>query len=186
MERNEADLSVAGLTITIDRRTAIDMTVGVMSDPEMLVVAAPKGASIKVWAFLNAFDTVTWIAVLFMTILFTFTYAEAQALEESSTFWSERLIGGVAFSALYLLNRSTTSLKMSSTGRLLPIVAGLYSFVVYAYYSGALTSLLTISQPPHSVKSLTDVMDKGIQGVIWEGTITGQIMKDAPNGSILD
>ena len=187
LSRGEADLSTTGLTLTLQRLDACDFSKGTSKDLITLISGISSGVNINFYAYLLIFDHYVWISIFVMTLLIAVLYLLMEKYAETS-----RSLTILADSyAKFLLNLiqidqdNLTKRKISSK-ILFVNFSCTFSFVLFAYYNGVLTSLMTTTPAPIAIESFKAVWENNYFVTVWQGSASLQDMENASPGSYMD
>ena len=145
----EAEICAAGLTITSERSEVLTFLHPVQRDVNAVWGQRPTGQAMNYWAFVDIFTGYAWlvmgIAIVALTTL-RFLIAVERSANVNSFFDA---LGMVLNSALLLdYNVQTTR----GAQKVLIWFTRVTFFLVFAFYSGLLTSTMTFT-PPSTLKS---------------------------------
>ncbi|XP_069171820.1 probable glutamate receptor isoform X1 [Procambarus clarkii] len=189
--RREADLAINEITITGPRETVVDFTVPYFMESTTIVTPAPKEKS-KAGAIFSPFTPLVWL------LLVAATLAIGPVL--SSVSWVMELYTGKKWDRSIQQYTFNMFRNMVVQGNL--IVSGywphriiflswyLFTFYVFALYSGTLTAVLAIPSFEKPIDSLVDLLNAikkdGFIPVFAYGTSNEFIFREATSGIYRD
>ena len=205
LANREADVAVAGLSLNFERFQVIDFSSIIHQSDYGLLVKNPGNVRPNVWAFLVAFTVQVWCLIVFVVLLLALNYFVHKKLQriniEVIQAGSENM--GICHSiALVLLAmmQLTYPIQVSDTSlRALHLSIWLFSYLIFVFYTGDLTSRLTVLPGTVSFSSLEEAVHEGyiltltkgaVQHVIFSSSVAGikhKIWKDMiePNPNLL-
>ena len=191
LRTNRADIATCGLTISAVRESVIDFTVGVINDPITLVKLKPNGEEMNVSAYIYIFTPMAWLLIIIgifvlAICVFFVSYQLNQKMhspEDSENFGPVNALG---FVLVAMIQQDYTILKDSITSRIISLVTYLFAFLIFAYYSAFLTSLMATQDLPVEIKSFQEVLEQDLDLIMWKSSSYEQIIKDSKPGSAMN
>ncbi len=189
LEQDKADMSAALLSISLSRSQVISYAHAYLETKSTLMATDRtfKGASgsVNFTGYLDVFTEKAWM------------YLVAVLIIEAAAFCIFlRYYGGTGSFVINLaksvltVGESLVKLSLSSTfkftnisGKCLLWTVAISPIVIVCYYEGLLTSYLTISVPPFSLKSVADILITGHKIVLVQGSNQLEDFKNSPPGS---
>ncbi len=193
LQRQETDMGAAPFSVTLERSQVISYSYPIVETYSTLIVAHPslyeKSEAVNMDAFLSVFTPTSWLSVLVMYCVLTFASFAiyiVKHLKEKKTCkgsFTESVIKCVKFSYCTLLKLGISEDFIYSSGKILVIVSGHMSIVIFAYYEGTLTSYLTAKPPSQKLTSIVDTIEQGYTVILLDGSKHAGEIENAPPGS---
>ncbi len=185
IQKGEADLAAALLTITFDRSLAVDFSIAFMEGRATLVVRNPAYFSGSSKVNLNAYLVVfTWPAWLFLIVGVLFLFLSHLILTDPKLRSGLlEIYSSLTFVYATMLKLSSTMGKQKLSAKIFSLVAAFFGFVIVAHYEALLTSEMTTGPVVPSLKSYSDAMDHGYKIVMLDGAALLDTFRLAPPAS---
>lgn len=183
VQRLEADIAVADLTIEKSRREVVEFTYPVKVIFKALLIQHPGKAS-ALDSYVRVISPSAWMALvlylLIMSLTFTFLF----------TNWRQqfplKVLKALAIMAQYIARPEKTYESQWIHSKILTMVALLSGFLIFAHYNALLTSFLTVNNVQMPIESLDDLLHHpSLKLSINKDTALELIMSSSPNTSIL-
>ncbi len=168
LARGEVDLCIGGLTMDAERQTAIDFTVGIITDTVSLVIGGYDASDriVSTTAYLEVFSGGVWCALLLLGLLFALAVAAQDSVLPVPGRGKRR--GGFAlgqglalfFRLLIQLTTEEAAAKPFSF-RVAFLSCSFLCFFMFQCYIGDLTAVMTAKPLSVLPKSFRDVLDQG-------------------------
>ncbi len=157
-----------------------------------LTAMRPNGQEISLSVYLDIFSLRTWLSLLGAIL------ALATGLYLIGALGSERFHGlgdsegftwlnAVSLEVILLMQRDYCVTKARVSSRIIFQSSCLFCFVVFSFYTGVLTSLMTSRRPPAPITELRQVLTSpaGYRVLLKEGTSHVEFVRTSPRGSPL-
>ena len=168
------------LSVTLERSQVIDFTRTVFTDTVTLNHLSLKEKYVNWKAFVNVFHLEFWImliAILFCIIMVFKCMVGDVRYSYLDAFW-------LVYSLV--LQRDSHFTKKSLFARCTLLNASLLSFVIFSCYSAMLTSTMVLEPETIPLKTFEELLERGHQIVVLEGSSRHQLFLSAPQGSIFE
>ncbi len=150
------------------------------------------GTAINFWAYVLIFSTWSWCVIasiyLFTTIAFVcitnFLVDTNDGYEKDVGSWT--VLGSVG--AIFLQRDSEGGMLLRSltiSSQILHLTVSLCAVIVFAFYSGVLTSLMTARPLPPPITSFSDVKDLGLDLLVMESSSDETFLIQSKPGTAL-
>ena len=180
--RNEIDISTSGLTVTAERAHYIDYTRAITLSPVTLVSAPNSGVSMNIYAYVNIFSLEVWgVLLATVTIISAFFFLSENCAQMRQNFVS------IYFSTFFnIVQLDTFMTRRTSASNLLFLTYSCTTCVIiFAYYNGVLTSLMTTAPAPVPIHSFEDVLINDMFVITWGGSAYLQDLEEASPDSAM-
>ena len=176
----KADLCACGLTITTERQSAVDFTIGLVEDPLTLMSGAPKGDSMNFYAFLFIFNDLVWIFIFGTSLSLTFGLLIIAKFSPKGEIGNCNPLASVLLSLIQL---TTTASRSRKASKVIFINTSLFACLIFAYYNAVLTSLMTTTPPPVKINSFGDVVENDLKVFVWLSSSGEQVLESSTKES---
>ena len=190
---DEADICTTALSITPERNEVIEYSLPIERDIDTLMIRAPRGTAMNFWAYVDIFMLVSWIGVALTTLALAAAFVCLQFLgkenfhsrSDSENF---KFFHALALVVLVTIQReyplASSALRLISI-RILLFTACCSGFLLFAFYSGVLTSLMTSKAPPVAVRAFGDVLNLNLKVLVWRSTDNEGALKTAAENTAM-
>ena len=206
MLNREADFSSGGHYVNTQRAQYIDYGIAVTEYITSLTSGYNKQRSaINFKAYIYVFTGASWaiFVILIIALAAAWWMTRRSAVDTLHLMENEPFgyLNALAVVTVAIIQREYYLCVRSPTAKLLFNITGLFGFLMFAYYSAVLTSLMTAAAPPLEIRSFEDVLMHGLDVFIWKdsapvrdmstakpGTAQSKVyqdMLDSPNSSFL-
>ncbi len=165
LERKEADLCTAGLSVRLDRQMAIDYTTAVLEELVTLIVPkSPLTKSVDMWTYLVALKPICWVALLFWCLCMSVALSAINNLIPTTHLASfSNIVRGMVHGITLLFRSflqldSNLSPKSPFSFKMLFLTTWIMCFVSFQLYTGNMTASMTAGSSSNSLKSFQDVL----------------------------
>lgn len=185
LQRREIDLCFAGLSLTVERVGVIDFATSAFdNDPTVFWMAKSESEFLDVLAFFSIFSTMSWLLVgCTVTSLIIGFMLVAKVRNVDSV---GNAIGQVL---VIFLQRDLFKVEEGQGPTLawqcLKLTSCFSAFLLFSFYSGALTSILTHRPAPLSLRSYQDIWDQGLDLAMVANTATETFVQNVNPDNIL-
>ncbi|XP_041351058.1 glutamate receptor ionotropic, kainate 4-like [Gigantopelta aegis] len=187
MERREADLALADLSININRSKVMDYLLPPIYYDKIDIVYKEENSIPSTWmTFLRPFSPIVFMSIAVSTVGFFVLYSAAMVvIRNKYTCRKEpRTVTDVVwFTISSLFKQGTTIISPSTHGiRILVSAWLLFSLVVITEYTGHLTAAFTVLPEPKLFKSLRQILDHPQYKIgMVKGAITSMLLENSNN-----
>lgn len=167
VSRNEADIGMGDLSITLNRMQVVDYTLPYHAEPNALIYPKPLPKS-RLAVIVQPFSISLWIMILasFFFVFVFFSTAPGIAPEKKkNSEWTEA--GMFLWGSI--IEQAVISNPSKSLGRAIVILWWFFSLVVVTNYKSELTSQLSIAKYPPMITSLEELSRTQYQLNVFEG-----------------
>ena len=198
LERKEADLCTAGLSVRLDRQMAIDYTTAVLEELVTLIVPkSPLTRTVDMWTYLMALKPICWVALLFWCLCMSVALSVINNLVPTThtvTFSGilKGMRNGITMTFRSLLQLDTfLPPKHSLSFKFFFVSTWIMCLVIFQLFTGNMTASMTAGSSSNSLKSFQDVLQNTDYTVnTGKGTTTEdrfiQSPKNTPMGQIYE
>ena len=177
------DISVAGLTQTLDRNEVIDFSVPLARDYVTLISAIRKGPSTQFWVYLEIFPKVTWIVICMQALLLILAFSVVLCLTKSE--YSNPVLQGFAVVFLQLMQLDCTLTPQQLSTKTLFMTCSFFAYLIFTFYTCDLTARMTSGSADSPIGSFQDVLDRGYQVTVTNSSASEELLKSSPKGSAI-
>ncbi len=164
--------------MTSNRSNVIDFSHAIGHDQTNLIYKRSNRFDLTITAFTSMFSPLLWLTTLAMVIILALTYLTFNTNEEPLSIWS-----ALALISLTFIQRSYPIELNQISSKILFSMTCFLAFVLYATYTAALTSVMTLTPSAESVTSFQDILDRGMHLYVWKGSIDEQTLAKQESGS---
>ena len=174
LERKEVDLSAAGLSRSAERASACTYLHTLLRDNVGLIGEPLRNPSLDYWAYIHIFTDGTWMITVFQIIfLIVYSYFHYNCCNNKFS---------ILESAALVLNPMGQmdfgfDLKQNSQ-IILMVTTRWFGFLIFAFYTGLLTSFMTFS-PIHMIHSLQDAVNSHHKIMVQKGSMAEDYLLNA-------
>ena len=193
LTRNETDVFVAPLTLKKERAAVIDYTIPLFpSVPLTLWEPIGLPTPLAYSAYIDVFPPFVWLLIsLYVLVLLpsAFYIISKSGVNQfhNPNFDSETfgLTNSYALSVLLIIQLGYDVVVRSLSARIIFLMAGLGSYVIFSYYEADLTAQTTIVGKGQEIKSFQDVMEKDYKVFVVDSTSNHITLKNAREGTAM-
>eukprot|EP00094_Tigriopus_californicus_P013526 TCALIF_13084-PA protein Name:"Similar to GRIA2 Glutamate receptor 2 (Homo sapiens)" AED:0.21 eAED:0.25 QI:0/-1/0/1/-1/1/1/0/474 len=183
VQQGVADIAVADLTITEDRRKAVEFIYPVKEIYKALLIQRP-GETSALGSYVRVISPSAWMALIlyFLSMSLTFTFLFTNWRQQ----FPLKVLKALAIMAQHVARPEKTYESHWVHSKMLTMVALLSGFLIFAHYNALLTSFLTVNNVEMPIQSLDDLLHHpSLKLSVNKDTALEQIMGSAPESSIL-
>lgn len=182
LQRREIDASVAMLSFTINRIEVIDYNHFLYRDWMTLFTRKNRSqrTSLNLMAYADILTPLLWFLILITGLVLSIFLWIATRMDPTS----RSCISASTSTFMLFVQRDSGHEYPSLTSRLVFVVAGLFSVMIFACYSGLLTSTMIFSSENLKLGTFADVLRLGFDIAIWPNTSLEDEFRTAPAGSV--
>lgn len=171
--RGEADMAVAGLTITYDREKVLDFSTPFMTLGGSLLFTRPKSQKPSIFSFLQPLSPTVWAYVittyvgvsLGLFIVARLSPYEWQNPHPCEAFSEEKenqftILSSFWFFVSPLLNQGTEMAPHSISTRLLTGIWWFFALIIISTYTANLAAFLTVDTTKSPIESVEDLAEQ--------------------------
>eukprot|EP00095_Tigriopus_kingsejongensis_P001288 maker-scaffold359_size197282-snap-gene-0.29 protein:Tk01288 transcript:maker-scaffold359_size197282-snap-gene-0.29-mRNA-1 annotation:"hypothetical protein" len=177
LQRQEAHLSNEPLTLGLERAMAVDFSLPVMTEYTGLTgLRGEAMRQINLWAFIDIITPESWVGfglvvlVIIVIEMFHLNFSLGTSLK-------------VVF--LLLLQKDPNEPADKHSSRMLLLTIGMFSFVVFSFYTALLTSTMTVKSDGHHITNFEDVPRLGYELLVMKSSFFESTLKLAQPGTLL-
>jgi hypothetical protein len=186
---NQSDLASSGLTISSQRRQAIDMSVGLFDLKNTLISPIqPEAEQLHVSMYTHIFHANTWISCFFTIFLLSLvTMVTASLRNEKNTRMAENvaLSDTLGLAALMFVQRGYTPKTKTYSAKIALVAGSLTGYIIFATFSSLLTASTTTGQTKLPIVSFEDVLINKYDVIVLKGGFEQSILLDSAPGSAM-
>lgn len=176
-----ADVLCGPLAVTLIRSEVIDYTISVMFSRSVLVMKKRGTMAMNFWAYLDVFTHASKV----MLVVTMMILASALALKSKGAKDKQSWLENIGHVCVLFIQRDSNFKKDSAATNLLFLTVSLTGYLVFAYFSGMTTSLMTTGTLPPRIKSFSDIIPNDLQVIVWKGTTQHNTMQYSRPGTAM-
>jgi ABC-type amino acid transport substrate-binding protein len=186
----EIDISTGGLSQIKERNEVVDFSIPLAEDKTTLITPKTTGQATRIWVYLEIFPPETWsvcAAMLFGIALgfLIINNSGENLLHRSDDPEAFSLFNSVALSMLLLMQLDYGVVIRSLSAKILFLISGLSTYLIFTYYTSDLTARMTSGPPPVSIGSFQDVLNSGYKVMVLADTSNHIYLKTAKPDSAM-
>ncbi|CAF0748574.1 unnamed protein product [Brachionus calyciflorus] len=166
--RHEADLAIAGLTITLEREQAVEFSMPFMNLGVSIMIYKPKEEKPKVFSFMAPLSKEIWMCILFAyvgisVILFLvsrfspYEWNVENVMGETKLQNAFTIFNTFWFCLAAFLQQGVDIAPSSISGRLVTSVWWFFTLILISSYTANLAAFLTVERMVSSIESAEDL-----------------------------
>lgn len=196
LQGGQADICIAGLTVTPARSEVVDFTVGILEDVISLLIANPAvvgktKSEVNFVAYVVVFTGRAWLAVLGVALLSSAAHALSLRWTAGGTAGgglvrARHFASGMRHFLLSLIQRgpNTGESAQYAGGMIFLLTTSIVSYFLFSFYVGDLTASMTVGAKTSRIKNFQDVIDAGYDIHAQEGTSHYGYLRNAKEDSM--
>ena len=185
-----ADIAAAALTRTMERDKVTSFSITLMEELSTLAAPVSTTPATHVWVYMDIFPNIIWAicGIMLFTIAVSFTVINASGVNrlhyptDSEQF---DIINGIGVTMLFFLQLSYNVCTKSLSSRILFLLTGMGTYVIFSYYTADLTARMTSGPGKSAIKSFSDAFEGEYTIITKEATATHEFMKTAMSGTAM-
>ncbi len=167
----KADLTISALGITSERKNAVDfMETAYEGQVTLMAHDLSKRKAIILTRYFDAFTPQAWFAIVLFALLCGAILSPSVGKQWSGTPFS--IQGLVIVSHLLIFQRGYSATLETKSGNFSYFIACLFSFIIFASYSGLLTATMIGKHAEVDLVTMDNVADSDSSLYIWEDAFT--------------
>jgi hypothetical protein len=187
---NQSDLASSGLTVSAQRRQAIDMSFGLFDLMNTLISPVqPETEHLHISMYTNIFHAYTWISCFFILFLLSLvTMVTASFRNERNTRMTENVALGdtIGLAALMFVQRGYTPETKTYSAKLALVAGSFTGYIIFATFSSLLTASTTTGPTKVLIVSFEDVLINKYNVIVLKGGFEQSILIDSTPGSAMN
>ena len=179
----KADISAALLTSTSTRSLFMDFSLALAGERVTIVRKNPESKSLNWFAFLRVLRPDTWAVtasfILTTAALLYLTFTLCHRIEGYS-------LGKTLAMALLMIIQKDNPIEVTQmSARILLFSTSITAFLIYGFYTGLLTSIMTFKDTATPIRTLQDVYDNNLNLITIRDGATFELISKAKETNII-
>lgn len=192
LELGRADVSSSGLTVTMERLEVsitfcniikyfftsgliplkvIDYMKNMIEENIVLFYRVNAGYSVGISAFFDMFHQILWLTIFGFTLLLSIVFLLINSYTTVPFHKDLSVMKSFSLICLALIQRDLGLEMRSPSSKVMFTSVFCLTFIIYATYTAALTSVMTLAPSSPLVTSFQDILDRDLELYVWRGSI---------------